>query len=60
MDAEAKTNWVTQTAFEPSLLVVGPKTDSGSYSLVRDSGHFTLNMLGKSQQGGGIRLLQAR
>ena len=28
----ATVNWVTQTAFAPPLMVVGVKTDSGTYS----------------------------
>ncbi len=49
--AAATVNWVTQTAFEPALLVVGLKNDSGAYDVVKKSGHFVLNMLGKDQQG---------
>ncbi len=49
--AAATVNWVTQTAFDPPLLVVGLKTDSGAYAIVKKSGHFALNMLGKGQQG---------
>ena len=47
----ATVNWVTQTAFDPPLLVVGLKTDSGAYAHVKESGTFALNMLGKGQQG---------
>ena len=36
--AAATVNWVTQTAFDPPLLVVGLKTDSGAYGLVKESG----------------------
>ncbi len=49
--AAATVNWVTQTAFEPPLLVVGVKSDSGAYETVKNAGHFALNMLGKDQQG---------
>jgi len=49
--AAATVNWVTQTAFNPPLVVVGVKTDSGAYRLVRDSRVFALNMLGKDQKG---------
>jgi flavin reductase (DIM6/NTAB) family NADH-FMN oxidoreductase RutF len=49
--AAATVNWVTQTAFAPPLVVVGVKTDSGAYQIVKKSGHFALNMLGKGQQG---------
>ncbi len=47
----ATVNWVTQTAFAPPSLVVGVKADSGAYQGLKESGAFTLNMLGKGQQG---------
>lgn len=46
----ATVNWVTQTAFNPPLLVVGVKADSNAYATVRKAGAFALNMLGKGQQ----------
>ncbi len=49
--AAATVNWVTQTSFDPPLLVVGMKADSGAYATVKKAGHFALNMLGKGQQG---------
>src|SRR5271156_1286123 len=49
--AAATVNWVTQSAFAPPLVVVGVKTDSGAYKIVRDSRTFALNMLGKDQKG---------
>lgn len=49
--AAATVNWVTQTAFAPPLVVVGVKTDSGAYKIVKDAGVFALNMLGKDQKG---------
>jgi flavin reductase (DIM6/NTAB) family NADH-FMN oxidoreductase RutF len=49
--AAATVNWVTQTAFAPPLLVVGVKTDSGAYALVKNTKTFVLNMLGKDQKG---------
>ena len=49
--AAATVNWVTQTAFEPPLVVVGVKADSGAYTVAKASGSFALNMLGKGQQG---------
>src|SRR5258708_20706834 len=45
--AGATVNWVTQTAFNPPLVVVGVKTDSGAYGIVKGTKTFTLNMLGK-------------
>jgi flavin reductase (DIM6/NTAB) family NADH-FMN oxidoreductase RutF len=49
--AAATVNWVTQTSFDPPLVVVGVKTDSGAYTVSRAAGTFALNMLGKGQQG---------
>jgi flavin reductase (DIM6/NTAB) family NADH-FMN oxidoreductase RutF len=49
--AAATVNWVTQSAFAPPLVVVGVKTDSGAYKIVRDVKNFALNMLGKDQKG---------
>src|SRR5579863_10456836 len=48
--AAATVNWVTQTAFNPPLVVVG-KTDSGAYAIVKGTKNFTLNMLGKEHKG---------
>ena len=47
----ATVNWVTQTAFDPPLVAVGVKADSGVYAALKEAGHFALNMLGKGQQG---------
>ena len=49
--AGATVNWVTQTAFNPPLVVVGVKTDSGAYSIVKNTKSFVLNMLGKEHKG---------
>jgi flavin reductase (DIM6/NTAB) family NADH-FMN oxidoreductase RutF len=49
--AAATVNWVTQTAFAPPLVVVGVKTDSGAYQIVKDTKNFALNMLGKDGKG---------
>ena len=49
--AGATVNWVTQSAFNPPLVVVGVKTDSGAYSIVKGTKAFTLNMLGKEHKG---------
>lgn len=48
--AAATVNWVTQTSFEPPLVVVGVKADSLVHSIIKESRSFTLNMLGKDQQ----------
>jgi flavin reductase (DIM6/NTAB) family NADH-FMN oxidoreductase RutF len=49
--AAATVNWVTQSAFAPPLVVVGIKTDSGAYKIVKEIKTFALNMLGKEQKG---------
>ena len=47
----ATVNWVTQTSFEPPLVVVGVKADSGAHAIIKESKTFALNMLGKDQKG---------
>ncbi len=49
--AAGTVNWVTQSSFDPPLVVVGVKADSGIYGTLKEAGHFALNMLGKGQQG---------
>lgn len=49
--AAATVNWVTQASFAPPLVAVGVKADSGAHGLIKESGHFALNVLGKDQQG---------
>ncbi|HUC99284.1 MAG TPA: flavin reductase family protein, partial [Candidatus Polarisedimenticolaceae bacterium] len=36
--AASTVNWVTQTAFEPPLVVVGVKADSGAHAIIKQSG----------------------
>ncbi len=48
--AAATVNWVTQTSFDPPLLAIGLKADSGAYKMIKSSGAFALNFLGKGQQ----------
>lgn len=49
--AASTVNWVTQTAFQPPLVVVGVKTDSGAHAIIKESKVFALNILGKHQKG---------
>ena len=49
--AAATVNWVTQTAFQPPLVVVGVKADSGAHAIIKESKVFALNILGKDQKG---------
>ena len=47
----ATVNWVTQTSFQPPLVAVGVKQDSLIHDIIKTSGRFALNVLGKDQQG---------
>jgi len=42
--------WVTQASFSPPLIMVGVKADSLSHQIIRETGVFALNFLGKDQQ----------
>jgi flavin reductase (DIM6/NTAB) family NADH-FMN oxidoreductase RutF len=57
--AAATVNWVTQTAFEPPLVVVGVKADSGAHAIIKESGTFALNILGKDQKGQAYTFFKA-
>lgn len=46
----ATVNWVTQASFDPPLVAVGVKADSSAHAVIKDSGAFALNVLGKNQQ----------
>ncbi len=46
----ATVNWVTQTAFSPPLLVVAVKVGSSAYTVLKASGRFALNVLGKEHK----------
>lgn len=48
--AAATVNWVTQTSFNPPLVAVGVKSDSGAHGIIKTAGSFCLNILGKDQQ----------
>jgi len=48
--AASTVNWVTQTAFDPPLVVVGVKADSGAHALIKEARAFALNILGKNQK----------
>jgi flavin reductase (DIM6/NTAB) family NADH-FMN oxidoreductase RutF len=49
--AAATVNWVTQASFDPPLVAVGVKKDSGAHGIVKEARAFALNVLGKGQQG---------
>ncbi len=48
--AASTVNWVTQASFDPPLVAVGVKADSGAHSIIKESRVFALNVLGKGQQ----------
>ena len=47
--AAAGVNWLTQTSFDPPLVVAALKTDNDSHRLVEASGVFAVNVLGADQ-----------
>lgn len=47
--AAASVNWLSQASFEPPLVMVGVKDDSGTAALIRASGAFAVNVLGGDQ-----------
>lgn len=49
--AAATVNWVTQASFAPPLVALGVKADSGAHAVIKASGRFALNILGKAQGG---------
>ena len=48
--AAATINWVTQASFEPPLIAIGVKADSGAHEIIKETKKFALNVLGKGQQ----------
>ncbi len=46
----ATVNWVTQASFNPPLVAVGIKKDSGAHGMVKDSKKFALSMLASGQK----------
>jgi flavin reductase (DIM6/NTAB) family NADH-FMN oxidoreductase RutF len=49
--AAATINFVTQSSFAPPLVTLGVKADSGAYAILKQTGAFALNVLGKDQKG---------
>ena len=49
----ATVNWVTQASFNPPLVVVGIKKDSGSHGMVKDSKKFAISMLASGSWNDG-------
>ena len=46
----ATVTWVSQASFEPPLISVCIKGDSGSYAVVKERGEFLLHILGENQK----------
>jgi flavin reductase (DIM6/NTAB) family NADH-FMN oxidoreductase RutF len=44
-------HWVTQTSFDPALVMVALPTGSPAYAAIRETNHFALHMLGKDDAG---------
>ena len=49
--AAATVNWLTQSSFAPPQVALGVKADSGAHAIIKESGAFAVNVLGKGQQG---------
>lgn len=47
--AGAGINWITQASFEPPLVAVGVKVDSGLHAIVAETGLFAVNVLADDQ-----------
>ena len=47
--AAATVSWVTQASFEPPLVAVGVKKDTGIHTIAKEAGVFSLNFIGKNQ-----------
>jgi flavin reductase (DIM6/NTAB) family NADH-FMN oxidoreductase RutF len=45
----ATVNWITQASFNPPLLAIAVKADSNAHAVVKQTGAFALNILGKGQ-----------
>lgn len=57
--AAGAVNWVTQSSFEPPQVVVCVRADSYLHEVIEQSGAFTLNALGKSQETMARRFLKS-
>jgi len=43
-------NWLSQASFEPPLVMVGVRRDSGLYGVISESNVFAVNILGSEQK----------
>jgi flavin reductase (DIM6/NTAB) family NADH-FMN oxidoreductase RutF len=47
--AASTVNWLTQASFEPPLVAIGVKADSGAHEVILETRAFAVNILGKGQ-----------
>jgi flavin reductase (DIM6/NTAB) family NADH-FMN oxidoreductase RutF len=47
--AAGGTNWLSQASFDPPLVMVGVKADSGAAAVIADTGTFAVNVLAADQ-----------
>ena len=57
--AAGTVNWVTQAAFAPPLVVVAVKGDSSTHAIIKQTGRFALNILGKGQGAVAFKFFKA-
>lgn len=50
MYAAGTVNWLSQASFNPPLVMVGVKADSGLHALIERTGHFAVNILASGQK----------
>ena len=48
--AAGTVNWLSQASFQPPLVMVGVKADSGLHALIERTGHFAVNILAAGQK----------
>ncbi len=48
--ATGTVNWVTQASFQPPLVAMGVKRESGLFEAIKGSGRFALSVLGTGQK----------
>lgn len=51
-------SWVTQVSFKPPMVVIGVKRDAHSNEMLKESGVFTLNILGAEQKDLAVKFFK--
>ncbi len=51
-------SWVTQVSFKPPMVAVGVKRDAHSLEMIKESGVFSLNVLGNDQKDLAVRFFK--